>query len=130
MSGPAQKFVIRLLTEDGVLLAWAEEHLVAQSGGRYVTSVTRLHVEQAGTPALISIHWCDADIARTERLLLKADPVEPGQVLEFHWFDSEKKNTAVWDQNIHKPMSKDDVPLPAVTIRQSIAIGVPPMGAR
>lgn len=64
-----QKFVIRLLTEDGELLAWCEEHIKpeankAEGNCRFKVDSSTFRVLKGGTATFIAIHWCDLDVSR------------------------------------------------------------------
>jgi hypothetical protein len=117
------KFVVRLLSADGALLAWAEVHAAATSHPRGAScpftapgGVTIFPIEADGVATQISVHWCDLDVARVQRLL-EPLPVRAGQEARFAWLEP------VW-----LVPGMRDVPLPAVTVRAPVQIAVP-MGA-
>lgn len=115
------KFVVRLLDAAGRLLAWEQLFLTPESGGRFVAPApTRFVVEASGTATRIAIHWTDLDVARLAPVVAAFD-VATGQVLDFAWAEP------VWHV-----CGDVDVPLPGVTLRASVTIGVPAgsMGTR
>ncbi len=65
-----------------------------------------------GVASVLTIHWCDLDIARLTALA--PTPVAVGQVFTFAWVEP------VW---LAPGMA--DVPLPAVTIDESVQVIVP-----
>lgn len=113
-----EKFVVRVLDEAHQLLAWAEVWAAAKpiGGGRscqfWPAGPTQFRVTQRGTAALLTIHWCALDIARMTALA--PTEVEVGQVFNFTWIEP------VW-----LAPGMQDVPLPAVTVDQSIELAVP-----
>jgi hypothetical protein len=118
-----QKFVVRLLTAAGELLAWAEVYAEAKPQGRprstpfFASTPTLFAIEQHGEASQIAVHWCDLDVARLFQLPEPVD-VATGQVLKYDWF-----TMPVWLVE----GSKVDVPLPTVTIKQSVKV-TPPTG--
>lgn len=121
----SEKFVLRLLDANRELLAWAEENLVL-NGARYHTDTTRFHVYTKGVPDKISIEWCDQNLVReTDTVIATMKKVSPGDVLDFHW-----KLDVIWDTSHHVGTPRSQVILPPVTVRQSIAIGVPSVGSQ
>jgi hypothetical protein len=114
-----EKFVVRLLDADGRLLAWAELVAVPKPQARgascplWATGPTLFAVEHAGMATEVSIHWCDLDVARRASLIEPA-AVEVGQVFAFAWIEP------VW-----LVAGMRDVPLPGVTVRRSVTIGIP-----
>lgn len=114
------KFVVRLLTADGALLAWAEVHATATPQSRGAScpflapgGVTLFPIEADGLATQISVHWCDLDVARMQRLV-EPLKVESGQQARFAWMEP------VW-----LVPGMRDVPLPAVTVRAPVAVAVP-----
>ena len=81
---------------------------------------TRFVIEQSGEASKFSVHWTDLDIARVRELDQRV-PVQSGQVFNYTWIEP------VW-----LVTGMRDVPLPAVTVRQSVSICPPPaqMGAK
>jgi hypothetical protein len=116
-----QKFVVRLLDHAGELLAWSTVFATPSPqergascpfwpvGGR----VTPLTIERNGTTKEITVHWCELDVAR--RADIEPIQAEVGQVFNFHWLQP------VWLVG-----GTRDVPLPAVTVRQSVSVEVKP----
>lgn len=110
-----QKFVIRLVTESGDLLAWGEEHLKptpdreqgnTRFGGKGHRSILR--VCKAGTAQFVSVHWCDLDVARKIPILggpMEIPEAAVGSDAAFDWMQ------AVWGVQ-----GNTDVPLPPVTV--------------
>lgn len=114
-----QKFVVRLLSADATLLAWAQTHAEPKPQDRgascpfWPIDATRFIVEQSGEAVELSIHWCELDVAR-RRELVEPVHVEAGQMFDFHWIEP------IW----LVPGTRD-VPLPAVTVREPIVISTP-----
>ena len=114
------RFIVRLLTAEGELLSWAEVYAEARPQGRprstpFMALVpTQFVIEQDGIASNLSIHWADLDVARLTALM-QATPVKVAQVLRFDWIEP------VWMVE----GSKVDVPLPAVTVRAPVKVGVP-----
>jgi hypothetical protein len=114
-----EKFVVRLLDQDARLLAWAEVYAEPRPQERgascpyWPVTATQFVVEQDGTASEITVHWCDLDVARRSPVM-EPVAVTVGQVLTFSWTEP------IW-----LVAGMRDVPLPAVTIRQPVAIEVP-----
>lgn len=115
-----QKFVVRLMSTTGELLAWATVWAEPKPQGRRAASCpfwpkapTQFVIEMSGRAASISVHWCDLDIARVNRLMEPADVIA-GQMFNFTWTEP------VW-----LVAGMKDVPLPPVTERQPVSIAVP-----
>ena len=114
------KFVVRLLDAEDALLAWSEVSAdpspQAPRGAScpfFAPGPTLFPIERAGRAVKITVHWCDLDVARL------ATPIAPlevvvGQVVRYDWIEP------LW-----LVPGMRDVPLPAVTVRAPIAIGVP-----
>jgi len=113
------KFVVRLLDAAGGLLAWATVYGTARPQDRagscpfFPPGPTAFAIEREGLAVQISVHWCDLDVARVQALV-EPVPVSPGKVFSFAWIEP------VW-----LVPGMRDVPLPAVTVRAPVAIGVP-----
>jgi hypothetical protein len=114
------KFVVRLLSADGALLAWAEVHATASPQARGAScpflapgGVTLFPIEADGEATQISVHWCDLDVARMQRLV-EPLTVTVGAVARFTWIEP------VW-----LVPGMRDVPLPGVTVRAPVQIAVP-----
>lgn len=118
-----QKFVVRLLDDAANLLGWAEVFASARPQGQrrscpfFSDQPTQFVIEQDGVASQITIHWCDLDLARSSPPL-EPTPVQVGQVFTFTWIEP------VW----LVPAPEKDVPLPAVTMRQSVTLA-PPTGS-
>lgn len=103
------KFVVRWMTEDDRLLAWAQvwaESSPQEGRGScpfFAREVTRAVVTQSGTLSKLVVHWADLDVVRTR--LEPATDVQAGQTLEYVWFEP------VW-----MVQSERGVPLPPVTV--------------
>lgn len=117
-----QRFTIRLLDAAGALLAWTDVYATAKPQARPAASCPfwpnapiQFLIDQDGAAAQISVHWCDLDVARVETI---GEPVSvtAGQVFTFTMLGP------VW-----LVPGMRDVPLPAVTVRKSVAIS-PPTG--
>jgi hypothetical protein len=63
-----QKFVIRLMTEDGEMLGHAVEHIVGKQGS-FKAEMSEILITKPGRAHHISVHWCDLDVVRTEPLM-------------------------------------------------------------
>ncbi len=121
------KFVIRLLTEDGELLAWCEEHIKpepnrAEGNCRFRVDSSTFRVVKAGTAEFIAIHWCDLDVARKMRTF--GGPFE---------IPEEKVDGTArldWMQAVWGVQGNTSVPLPPVTVG-TVSVSPPPatMGA-
>ena len=115
------RFIVRLLDAGARLLAWAEVSATAKPQERgascpfWATAPTPFVIEQDGRATDISIHWADLDVARRQAILEPVD-VRIGQRFVFSWMEP------VW-----LVAGSRDVPLPPVTVRQSVQIA-PPVG--
>ena len=116
------RVIVRLLTAEGDLLAWAEVYAEARPQGRprstpfKAVGPTSFVIERDGNATQMSIHWPDLDVARLTPLM-NPSRVQVGQVARFDWIEP------VWMVE----GSKADVPLPAVTVRGPVEIQ-PPVG--
>lgn len=114
-----QKFVVRLLTAEDVLLAWAEVYATARPQDRggscpfWAPGPTPLLIEVDGLATKISVHWCDLDVARVQALL-EPLTVTAGQQASFAWIEP------VW-----LVPGMRDVPLPGVTVHAPVSVRVP-----
>lgn len=114
-----KKFVVRVLDADDVLLAWAEIYAEPRPQARgascpfWPTGPTELVITRAGSASRISVHWCDLDVARVQNLLAPTE-VKVGQ-----------RFTLTWMEPIWLVSGMRDVPLPGVTVQQSVTLGVP-----
>lgn len=115
------KFVVRLLTDAHELLSWAEVRAEPRPQDRgascpyWPTGPTSFVIERNGVASTISVHWCDLDVARMQKII-EPTPVQAGQVMTFAWMEP------IW-----LVPGQRDVPLPAVTVRSSVTL-VPPRG--
>jgi hypothetical protein len=118
-----QKFVVRLQDAAGELLAWTTVYGLPKPQPRphscpmWATGPTQFPIEKAGEASVITIHWCDLDVAR-KTTPIEPTHVEPGQVFTYHWIEP------LW----LVPGSSEMFPLPAVTVRESITVTVPSGG--
>lgn len=119
------RFIVRLLDADSNLLAWAEVYATATPQERaasrpfWAATPTQFVVDRDGVACQISIHWADLDVARLQQL--DPTPVVVGQVFTLAWIEP------VW-----LVQGMRDVPLPTVTVRAPVTVGVPVggMGAK
>lgn len=115
------KIVVRLLDSEGVLLGWAP--LLAEARGdqclRAVQSCT-LPIDVEGIGTVLSYHWADLHVQKRVTLT-QPQHVRVGSSLTLTFPD---------DVVFHFP--SDEGPLPPVTVRGSVVVGVPTgsMGAR
>lgn len=115
------KFVVRLLTEADELLAWAEVYAEPRpqppprgaSCPWFPVWPTQFRIDRDGIAAKIAVHWCDLDIARVQAIL-EPSPVSVGQVHRLTWIEP------IW-----LVQGMREVPLPTVTVHQSMALVVP-----
>lgn len=110
------KLVLRLLTADNKLLGWMEHEAAALGDGclRAVRDIL-IPVDEVGTAAWVSIHWCDIHVETRIPIPLGLSVVKPGS------------NFAVFLAG--DPMVRLGTPpvgLPAVTLKRSVSIGIPP----
>ncbi len=114
------RLIIRVIDADELLLAWTDIEAEARGDGRLWSTISPLLlVERAGTPHTLSVHWPDVHVEARTPLTLEA--VTIGSTITLPW-----ENTPVL---IVGPVPG---PLPPVTVRGSIQIGVPvgSLGAR
>lgn len=118
------RFVVRLLDASDNLLAWTEVEAEARPQDRagscpfFAVAPTLFEVEQSGRVARVAVHWPDLDVARVTTPVAELD-VRAGDVVNYAWIEP------VW-----LVPGMRDVALPAVTVRKSVAIGVPSGGLR
>lgn len=114
------KFVVRLLDDAGNLLAWAEVRAEPRPQARgascpyWPTGPTSFVIERDGIASTISVHWCDLDVARMQKII-EPTPVQVGQVMAFSWLEP------IW-----LVPGQRDVPLPPVTVRTSVTLSPAP----
>lgn len=112
------KFVVRLLSSDDALLAWAEVHAMPKpqrsmaSCPFWPIQPTKFLIERDGEVAKMAVHWADLDVARVREM--QPTGVTAGQVYDFLWLEP------IW-----LVPGMRDVPLPGVTIRAPTTVGVP-----
>lgn len=114
------RFIVRLLEDDGGLLAWTEVQAVAKPQDRPAASCpfwpvaeTVFPIERDGSASKISVHWPELDVARVESLSAPV-AVKAGE-----------RRALPWLQPVWLVAGMRDVPLPAVTVGRPVAIGVP-----
>lgn len=116
-----EKFVVRILDDSDRLLSWATVYASPRPQERgascpfWPKSNTRFLVEADGLATKFSVHWCELDVARVERLM-EATEVRAGQVFTFAWL-----------QPVWLVPGMRGVPLPGVTVREDITM-TPPTG--
>lgn len=106
------KLVIRLLDAAGELLGWAQVMGHARGDGKiWVNEPTLVQIDQIGTVAIVSVHWCDVNV----ELRYTVDPKELilGQQYAL---------AGDWDAITCGPAAGG---LPPVTIRTPISMIVP-----
>lgn len=113
------RFIVRLLTSDGMLLAWAEvlatakPQRTAASCPFWPDGETSFLVDEDGVASTISVHWADLDVARVETL---SEPVT---------VKKGERRTLPWLQPVWLVPGMRDVPLPGVTVGRPVTVGVP-----
>lgn len=84
-----QKFVIRLMTEDGQMLGWAEEFLDGKQGSFVPTNYgTDIRIDKPGLAHHMTVHWCDLDVVRSEPLFtgpMEIPEDQVGSMATFYW---------------------------------------------
>lgn len=114
-----EKFVVRLLDAESRLLAWAEvwaqptPQAARASCPFWPIAPTQFVIERDGVAAQVSVHWCDLDIARIGNITPR-QPVHVGQIF-----------THIWLEPVWLTAGMTDVPLPPVTIRAKVKVGIP-----
>lgn len=107
------KLVVRVLDAGGDLLAWTEVLGEARGDGRLWASRSySAPVERAGVPAVLSVQWADVNVEARTPLALAA--VAPGDVIPLQWAEQPIMT-----------IGQMPGPLPPVTMRAAVAIGVP-----
>lgn len=113
-------FIVRLLDAESRLLGWTEVLAESRPQGRPRSTPFRAMgpstfvIERDGIASQLSIHWADLDVVRVTPLM-NPGPVQVGQLQRFDWIEP------VWMVE----GSKVDVPLPPVTVRGPVRVGVP-----
>lgn len=116
----SNKFVIRILDAEHQLLGWAEVYPKLHPGigrascGFVTTTPTKFLIEQDGDARYLVVHWCDPDLARIVEIMGAPVAVKKDQIVQYAWVEP------VWLIS-----GMRDVPMPTVTVRQSVEIGVP-----
>jgi hypothetical protein len=114
-----EKFVLRLLSAEGDLLAWTTIYAAPKPPEKrascpfWPVGATPFAIEKDGIAVGMSIHWCDLNIARYKELMENV-PVLVGQLFTFLWIEP------VW-----LVAGSYDVPLPATTVSAPVIISVP-----
>lgn len=108
------KLVLRLLAADGSLLGWTEVQAEGREGALWAIRPVAVCIEAAGVPETVSVHWADVNVeVRVPCTVTSA--VTPGQIVGLPYGDG-------------APLITLGAPargLPPVTVRQTVAIGVP-----
>lgn len=113
------RFTVRLLDAAHNLLAWSDVIAEATPQDRaascpfWPVGRTQFQIERDGRAEIVTIHWPDLDVARIQNIIEPLD-VKVGQVANYEWLEP------VW-----LVPGMRDVPLPAVTVKQSVRIEVP-----
>jgi hypothetical protein len=108
------KLVVRLLSEDGTLLAWSPMYAVARGDGALWPTGPFVGVGEAqGEAVTVSVHWPDVHV-EVRSTLNAPVPITSGAVL-----------TMAWGNTPLMRLGTPPVSLPAVTERGPVAIGVP-----
>lgn len=113
------KLVLRLLTDKSELLGWAEVEGDARGDGQiWVDPPTIIPLEQSGTLAHVSVHWCDVNVEIRQDV--DHTSVKAGDVMTL---------PGNWAAITVGPAAGG---LPPVTVRSNVAINVPlgALGAR
>lgn len=109
------KLVLRVLDAQGQLLGWTAVDAEARGDGTLrATRPVSVLMDAAGTPDTVSIHWADVNV-EVRVPCQGGQPLAPGVWLVLHEYERE-------------PMIRLGTPaggLPPVTVKQSVAIGVP-----
>ena len=106
------KLVLRVLSATGELLGWGEVQAEARGDGAlWAPRPVAVFIDQAGTPACLSVHWADVNVEL--RVPYESAAVTAGMVLEI-------PHTSPLLRVGEPPTS-----LPPVTTRATVAIGVP-----
>ena len=118
------KFVVRVLTAEDQLLAWAEVVAEPEPQDRSLSAScpfwptprrTEFIADTAGTAAKLSVHWCDLDIARVAHVFEGGGvELQVGNRFVFHWFEP------VW-----LVAGQHKVPLPTVTVNKHVILSPP-----
>lgn len=116
-----EKFVVRLLNAKDELLGWAEVYAEPSPQERGASCpywpvtgrLTKIPIDRAGNASQFTVHWCDLDVARLVSINAPL-AVKPGQTADWIWLEP------IW-----LVPGQRDVPLPPVTVRESVTISVP-----
>lgn len=106
------KLVVRILDARNQLLGWAEAEGHARGDGKlWVNAPTLVPIELAGTPAVLSVHWCDVNVEI--RSDVERAKVNAGDMLTL---------PGNWPAVTCGPAAGG---LPPVTVRSAVTLGVP-----
>lgn len=107
------KLVLRLLTAENALLGWTEHQAIALGDGCLrATSYVGIPVDAAGVPVCVSIHWADVHVETSV-------PCPPTTLHVGEW-------VPVFEAGVPMvTLGAPPVGLPAVTLKQSVSIGIP-----
>lgn len=113
------RFIVRLLDAEDGLLAWAEVYATATPQNHagscpfWPTGPISFLIERDGIASKLSVQWADLDVARVAPMQ-EPCAVKTGEI-----------RTPVMLEPIWLVPGMRDVPLPAVTVRHPVTIGVP-----
>ena len=121
-----QKFVLRLLTEEGELLGWCQ-HLLKAVPNREAGNTrfgppgtkSKFRILRAGTAHFIAVHWTNVDCARKTPLM--GGPVEIPES-----YVGGDGVSLVWTQSIWGVSGSAKCPLPPVTVGEDITVSPDP----
>lgn len=109
------RLVVRLLDAAGTILAWADVYAQARGDGAlWLMAPFQAVGEKSGSAVTVSVHWPDIN-AHVLIPLEAAIPVQAQTIVTVPW----------GDQPILRIAPQGQYPPPPVTVRQSVAVGVP-----
>lgn len=117
-------FVVRLLDADNNLMSWARVQATARQQGNlascpfFPATATPFIAERDGIVTRYSVEWTDTGVARVHDIDSAPFTVKTGQQMMLSW-----TMRPIWMVSGTK-----DVPLPTVTERQPVCIGLPAGG--
>jgi hypothetical protein len=107
------RLIVRLLDENGALLAWAALRAIMRGDGCLrATEPCALHPLTTGVARELVLHWPDLNIQKREACELR---LVVGTPVVYQW-------DVVWT------LPTDVGVLPAVTVNESVSVGVPTGG--
>lgn len=117
---PTTKLVCRVFDAEGLMLGWTAHEAAMRGDGMLRASIgVTVPIEQAGVLSAVSWHWADVNVETRVDWARRA--VQAGEVVLVAQFND--------PLIVCGPLPG---PLPAVTLRQPVAIGIPvgQMGSR